>query len=231
MSASPIKVEYVATEIWSETRRPVARWYKVSNPAAGHDIQYVREYHGQLERFSSTSLESNLDPGVQLAFLKDDDKATACDEISTQLTGIRRVRPKNRSTSGATNSTSYLAEQSAGDIGCLILTIVVGFVVGGWLMFGNGGSDWQTKDDSIAAYIMMEDFVTRRLKSPTSARFPGISERQRHVTALGNGKYRIESWVDAQNAFGAQIRNRFVGEILQVDEDQWRLISLSLSPR
>jgi hypothetical protein len=91
---------------------------------------------------------------------------------------------------------------------------------------------WKDRDNSTMAYIMMEDFVKRRLRSPSTADFPGFfGGRGDHVQYLGEQKYRIVSWVDAQNAFGATIRNNFVGEIQQVSEEQWQLISLDLFER
>ena len=88
---------------------------------------------------------------------------------------------------------------------------------------------WKSEDNSTMAYIMMEDFVKGRLKSPSSAKFPGVFDgRQNHVKYLGNQKYRIVSYVDAQNSFGAMIRMHFTGEIEQVSEDKWRLISLDV---
>ena len=91
--------------------------------------------------------------------------------------------------------------------------------------------DWREIDNSTMAYITMEDFVTQRLKSPKSAEFPGVFDgRGDHVKYLGNQKYRIISYVDAQNSFGATIRNNFVGEIEQVDKNRWRLISLEIVP-
>ncbi|MBU4185805.1 MAG: hypothetical protein KKI12_10040 [Proteobacteria bacterium] len=88
---------------------------------------------------------------------------------------------------------------------------------------------WKTEDNKSMAYIMMEDFVKRRLKSPSTAEFPGVFDgKLDHVTSLDGQKYRIVSYVDAQNSFGAQIRTRFIGEIQQVSDDQWQLISLNL---
>jgi len=88
---------------------------------------------------------------------------------------------------------------------------------------------WKTRDNKCGAYHMMEDFVEGRLKSPSTAEFPGIFDgKLDHVTSLGNHTYRIVSYVDAQNGFGAQIRTRFVGEIEQIGDYQWRLISLNL---
>jgi len=86
---------------------------------------------------------------------------------------------------------------------------------------------WKNQDNSTMAYIMIEDFVKNRLKSPSTAKFPGVFDgRQDHVTYLGNQKYRIISYVDSQNSFGAMIRTRFVAEIEQVSKDKWRLNSL-----
>ena len=90
-------------------------------------------------------------------------------------------------------------------------------------------SDWRSEDNSIAAEVMVEDFVKARLKAPGTAKFPGFWDGRRYVTNLGEQKYRIVSYVDAENAFGALIRNRFTGEIEQVEKDRWRLLSLELA--
>ncbi len=91
---------------------------------------------------------------------------------------------------------------------------------------------WREQNNSTMAYIMIEDFVKQRLKAPKSADFPGVFDgRADHVRYLGNQKYRIVSYVDAQNSFGATIRNNFIGEIEQTSEDRWRLISLELFQR
>jgi hypothetical protein len=74
---------------------------------------------------------------------------------------------------------------------------------------GGGGSStpkdpnaWKTEDNKSMAYIMMEDFVKQRLKAPSTAKFPGVFDgKLDHVTSLGGQKYRIVSYVDAQNSF------------------------------
>lgn len=118
------------------------------------------------------------------------------------------------------------------------LLSLVGLLVFVFLAAGSTDTDsskprdpnaWKTEDNKSMAYIMMEDFVKRRLKSPNTAEFPGVFDRRLdHVTSLSDHKYRIVSYVDAQNSFGVQIRTRFVGEIQQVSDDQWQLISLNL---
>jgi len=88
---------------------------------------------------------------------------------------------------------------------------------------------WKTTDNSTMAYIMMEDFVKGRLKAPSTAKFPGILDgRSDHISYLGNQKYRINSYVDAQNSFGAMIRTRFSGVIEQISRDRWVLRSLTV---
>ena len=74
---------------------------------------------------------------------------------------------------------------------------------------------------------MMERFVKQRLKAPSTADFPGVWDgRGDHVTYLGDQKYRVRSYVDSENSFGAMLRMNFVGEIQQVDEDTWELVQL-----
>jgi len=111
--------------------------------------------------------------------------------------------------------------------------LVLWVLINGACPSGNGGthrvSNWRTEDNSTMAYIMVEDFVKERLISPSSARFPGVFDgRADHITSLGNRRYRITSWVDSQNSFGAVLRTHFTAEIEQIDEDRWRLISLDM---
>jgi hypothetical protein len=59
------------------------------------------------------------------------------------------------------------------------------------------------------AYHYAKDFVKKQLKSPSTAEFPGIFEKDGHIVELGNDSYKIVSWVDSQNGFGATIRSKF----------------------
>jgi hypothetical protein len=114
--------------------------------------------------------------------------------------------------------------------GCAIAFLVILFIGAIAFMFLHfSGKDWRERDNSDMAYIMMEEFVKKELKAPSSASFPGITESNSHVRYLKNQKYQIVSYVDAQNAFGAKIRTHFRGEIEQIDETRWRLISLTFS--
>ena len=98
----------------------------------------------------------------------------------------------------------------------------------------SGGSNRKSSSpqsgDKITAWIMAQQFVERSLKSPGSADYGGLfSDYQSPedvVTDLGGGKYRVKAWVDAQNAFGAKLRNHFICELEHVGGDTWQLTSL-----
>lgn len=90
--------------------------------------------------------------------------------------------------------------------------------------------EWDRQRHPTEALLMMQRFVKDRLKSPRSAEFPGVFDGvEDHVKYIGGHIYQVTSWVDSQNAFGANIRTRYVGEIRQEDEDKWTLVSLKLA--
>ena len=119
-----------------------------------------------------------------------------------------------------------IKQSSAGAIGCLTLFIL--FVIA-MIISKQSGSEreknWQSYNESSMAYYMMQDFVEKRLKSPSTAEYPSFSGR---VKNLGNQEYQINSYVDAQNSFGATIRTRFSGRIKQIGHDRWKLLSLNI---
>ena len=91
----------------------------------------------------------------------------------------------------------------------------------------NTNISWETKNNRSMAYIMMEDFIKSQLKSPSTAKFPGVfAGKLDHVSAIGNQTYIIRSYVDSQNGFGAIIRTNFIGKIKQIGANNWKLLSL-----
>jgi hypothetical protein len=77
--------------------------------------------------------------------------------------------------------------------------------------------------DTIGAWVYMQEFVKRRLSSPKSASFPFGGHRS--VVALGEGRYRVTSYVDAKNAFGVEVRTHFIGVVRRTPAG-WELESL-----
>jgi hypothetical protein len=96
-----------------------------------------------------------------------------------------------------------------------LLTVII-FI---FFAFGSGNSDGSSSSQhsKIVAYNYAEDFIEERLKSPSTAKFPGTFQKNKHSTSLGGGKYRISSWVDSKNVFGAMIRSRWSCKITFVD--------------
>lgn len=72
---------------------------------------------------------------------------------------------------------------------------------------------------------MCQQFLEDRLRAPSTADYPwGYSE---YTTDLGGGKYRVRSYVDAQNGFGAQIRTNYDCTVQHAGGDRWTLESLT----
>lgn len=63
--------------------------------------------------------------------------------------------------------------------------------------------------DRIEAYNHAKNFVKDKLKSPSSARFPGTMEKDGHIEYIGDQTYKINSWVEGPNSFGVFIRKHF----------------------
>ena len=67
--------------------------------------------------------------------------------------------------------------------------------------------------------------INRFLKNPRGARFPGRFERVRHVEKINNTTYKVDSWVEATNSFGATLRNKWQ-MTWQQQGDEWIIVSL-----
>jgi hypothetical protein len=76
----------------------------------------------------------------------------------------------------------------------------------------------------------MQDFVRDRLKAPSTAEFPGgmFDDVSDHVISDDRGAYRIASYVDAENSFGAMLRTHYSGRIRIEPNGEWTLLELDL---
>ncbi|SEI10114.1 hypothetical protein [Paracoccus alkenifer] len=63
--------------------------------------------------------------------------------------------------------------------------------------------------DDLMALQMSTHFVKKRLRSPSTAKFPGASAQGVTVVEMGDCRFQVVSYVDAQNGFGATIRSRY----------------------
>ena len=83
------------------------------------------------------------------------------------------------------------------------------------------------KANLLNAYVMAQEFVKDRLKSPATAKWPGNFIEDTEY--LGNDThYKITSCVDAQNSFGAFLRSYFVC-VIRMNEYTCSLISLDFN--
>lgn len=108
------------------------------------------------------------------------------------------------------------------------LVVVVGLVSILMLMvFISGSSQNRSFDGALVAMQYCESAVKQCLRSPGSADFQyGHASR---VISLDNDKYRLRSFVDSQNAFGAQMRTHFLCEVQGGDSfDDFRVVELTI---
>ena len=133
---------------------------------------------------------------------------------------------------GSGQKTGFNAPLLAGLSGgacCLIAIIgpivLIGILMVIGLLFGSDNDDMNKK---INAWVMAQTFVEKRLKAPSTAKFPSINEDGVNVTPLGNNEYNVFGFVDSQNGFGAMIRTRFFCRLRDDGNGSWRLLDMQL---
>ena len=122
-------------------------------------------------------------------------------------------------------------------------TIVVTLVIAGFLLIGGWSwfSAWKKSPDreveavakdcgnTTMAFVMSQNFVKQRLKSPSSAEFPMVTDRGVHVTPDGKCGFAVSAFVDSQNAFGAVVRSPYQAAITYNRQSKrWSLGALSI---
>lgn len=89
-----------------------------------------------------------------------------------------------------------------------------------FIAFGSSEDDSSSAaTKKFTAYNYAEGFVKQRLKSPSTAKFPGTFEKEKHIIENGTNEYLINSWVDSQNSYGALIRSKFSCKIIFVGDE------------
>lgn len=111
--------------------------------------------------------------------------------------------------------------------GCLIFILV--FIIGGVIFtnaidLDNNKNDGPTK---LTAYSMVQGWVEDRLKAPSTAEFPG-GKYEEHTMQTTENVFRVSSYVDAENSFGAKIRTRFKAKVKYLGNGEWELMSLDI---
>jgi len=76
------------------------------------------------------------------------------------------------------------------------------------------------------AFYACAEFMKQRLKSPATADFPNYYSDTSTVTGEGP-TYRVNSYVDSQNSFGANIRTGFTCVVTDIG-DNWQLNTIKI---
>lgn len=110
--------------------------------------------------------------------------------------------------------------------GWVVLLIVL--AIGIYSCGGDGDSE-PAKDSSpehspSAAYVMCQQFMKDRLRAPGTADFPYGTDR--YTTSEGGGRYRVESYVDAENGFGGEVRTDYTCVVEYSGDDKWTLLKM-----
>lgn len=83
------------------------------------------------------------------------------------------------------------------------------------------------KPSGIEMYVQAQEFVRQGLKAPSTARFPGEAS---YLAADGSGLYQVTGYVDAENSFGAPLRNEWAVTMWLVG-DKWVLDKMIIGGR
>lgn len=77
------------------------------------------------------------------------------------------------------------------------------------------------------AYIAAKKLIESSLKAPSTAKFAQYGYGDNPATVvLQNGIYSVNIWVDAQNSFGAMLRNKYKVDI-KIDGENWKLVEIN----
>lgn len=80
-----------------------------------------------------------------------------------------------------------------------------------------------------AAYTMAKRFVEKRLRSPSTAEFPSLLSDDVQVGYEGDCTHAVRAYVDAQNGFGAQVRQRFYARVQnERGTSEWVLLKVQI---
>jgi hypothetical protein len=119
-----------------------------------------------------------------------------------------------------------------GFLGCLgLIGVIVLVAILGSL--GNNRTPEQKAqakcEDKTTAFVMSQSFVKKRLRAPTTADFPWITDSEVSIKYVGGCTHEVRAYVDAQNAFGAKIRNRYYVKLQnQKGTDTWSALEVQI---
>ena len=113
-----------------------------------------------------------------------------------------------------------------------ILTVIACLlVIGVWVESARspGTSGGTRCGDRFSAMAAAEALVRQQLKAPSTAKFPGLFDEEPRVTSIGQCQYRVASYVDAQNSFGAMLRMNYrIDMAYSLSTQKWTMIDFQM---
>ena len=90
-------------------------------------------------------------------------------------------------------------------------------------------------EDEASAIVAARDFVKQNLLSPRTAKFSGAWFPKERVWQMGPDRVKVFGWVDAQNVFGATLRNDYTCILRKIAEgvspiEKWILEDIDIVP-
>jgi hypothetical protein len=116
---------------------------------------------------------------------------------------------------------------SAGVKALAVLLILFLFAFIGSLSKTGSNFSSSLDDRAFTAWAVHNLFVKNALKAPATAEFAPQSASK--VETVGKDIYKITSYVDAQNSFGAKIRNYYTIVLKDNGPDKWQVVSLKFN--
>ena len=93
-------------------------------------------------------------------------------------------------------------------VGVLALLYFVGSgIVGLMGLLSSDGGPQSPAHSDVAAFVMCRQFAEDCLRAPSTADWPSSLPPATRIEHAGEGRYLVQTYVDAQNAFGALIRS------------------------
>ena len=131
------------------------------------------------------------------------DEAKVCKHCGRDL--APEATPSSSQTATATKVGLY------GGIGCAAIFVLM--FAGCWVLLTPDDSpeaQQERADDNARAWVavLCENEMSSRLRAPGSADYP--FGHVTNVQVLGDNTYRLASHVDAENAFGGEVRTNFI---------------------
>jgi len=133
---------------------------------------------------------------------------------------------------GAAPATKQAKKASKHENLHIAIFVIVALAIGVlYYTFGGGaGGNTVSQPDPISAFVMCEQFVTDRLKSPATAVFPTYGDDGTQTDKLGSVQFRAKAFVDSQNGFGANVRTHYTCTVSNTGGNNWHLDDLTTDP-